>query len=60
MSDIDKLKEIAKEKGGTYLLGSVCTDNNNCTESLKWVLSIGYKLSHNTGNMIYFTMDLGE
>ncbi len=52
------VKEIAKEKGCTYLLGSVCTSANNVNESMKWMLSIGYKVTNTAGSMIYFTMDL--
>ena len=54
----DRAKEIAKEKGCTYLLGSVCIAANKTNESMKWMLSIGYKVSYTQGSMIYFTMEL--
>ena len=53
-----KVKDIAREKGCSYLLGSVCTAANNANNSMKWMLSIGYEVSHTSGTMIFFTMQL--
>ena len=54
----NKVKELAKERGCTYLLSSACTMANGVSESTMWMLSIGYKLAYTQGSMIYFTMEL--
>lgn len=54
----DKIAEIGKELGYKKMLGSVCTDANNSTTSLKVLLNYGFKLLKNEKNMIYFEKEI--
>lgn len=54
----NKIKEIAKKEGSEILLGSVCTDANKVTESIKVLLAYGMEFYRSEGNMIYFRMEI--
>lgn len=54
----DRMVEKAKKLGYKKLLGSVDIKANNCTESLKAVLSYGFKLYSIDGNTIYFEREI--
>jgi GNAT superfamily N-acetyltransferase len=54
----DKVADIAKENGCTYMLGSVCADANGATASLKVLLAYGFELKSVSGNMVYFIKGL--
>lgn len=57
----DKVTSIAREKGYKTLLGSICLNTENTTESMKALLYYGFKLSHlhEATNMIYLTKEIG-
>lgn len=54
----DKIAGLAKEKGCTYLSGSVCPSTNNSTSSLKVLLAYGFKLAKSDVNMIWLIKEL--
>jgi len=49
---------IAREKNSKRIFGSVDQNANNKTESMKFLISYGFLLSHNSGNTIYLTKEL--
>ena len=53
-----ELVQIAKERGCKHLSGSVIPSNNNSTESLSFLLHLGYKLVSSSGNFIYLSKDI--
>jgi GNAT superfamily N-acetyltransferase len=54
----DKIAEIAKENGCKILLGSVVPAAKNSTDSLKILLSYGFKLDSCENNFILFAKDI--
>jgi L-amino acid N-acyltransferase YncA len=50
---IAKLIDIAQELGYKKVLGSVCVGTKGATSNLHRMLSIGFELAWNKGNMIY-------
>lgn len=54
----DKITEIARNNGCTFLIGSVCPTTSGSTESLKVLLGYGFKLDHAVNNMIYFRKEI--
>lgn len=48
----NEISNIAKEKGCTKLIGTVCPSVNGSTESLKVLLAYGFKLDSATTNFI--------
>ncbi len=54
----DELVLIAKANGKNKLIGSVCSNANGATESLKFLLSHDFKLLHNDNSMIYFSKEI--
>ena len=54
----NKISELAKSRGCTHLMGSVCVDANNATESMKVLLAYGMKVFKTEDSMIYFKKDL--
>jgi len=58
-TQLSELVQIEAEKlGCTKMLGSVDITANNVTESMKAVLSNGFKFSHAIGNVLYFIKDI--
>lgn len=55
----DEITVIAKEKGCSVLTGSVCVGAKGDTNNLKILLAYKMKLSGVSGNMIYFSKNLG-
>jgi len=49
---------IVKARGAKRVIGSISTDANGVTESLKAILAAGYKFASLQGTMLYFTKDL--
>ena len=54
----DKITEIAKNEGCTYLTGSVVPSANGSTTSLKVLLAYGFKLHSCKENFIIFTKEI--
>ncbi len=54
----DQITVKAKENGYKKLIGSVDTQANNCTTSLKVLLAYGFELAFNQGNMIFLKKDI--
>lgn len=54
----DHVERIAKEKGCKTLLGSVVPTANGATDSLKAMLSYGFKLQSSQANFIWLEKDL--
>lgn len=53
------IEDIAKQKRCHTLLGSVCTDARGATESLKGLLSFGFKLDRVSDfNLIFFKKEI--
>jgi hypothetical protein len=57
---INKLVDIAQELGYKKVLGSVCVTTKGATSSLHRMLSIGFELAWNSGNMIYLKNVLSD
>jgi GNAT superfamily N-acetyltransferase len=57
---IAKLIDIAQELGYKKVLGSVCVTTKGATSNLHRMLSIGFELAWNSGNMIYVKGDLSN
>lgn len=58
MELFNKVSKIAKERGCTYLLSSVCPSINNSTRSIKFILSCGFDLFSAKENLIFFRKEL--
>lgn len=54
----DKVVEIAKQRGCTELLGSVCPSAKNSTISLKVLLGYGMSLLSSSNDFIVFKKDI--
>ncbi len=54
----DQVAEIAKEQGCKVLSGSVVPSANNSTESIKILISYGFKLIKSEPNMIWFAKEI--
>jgi ribosomal protein S18 acetylase RimI-like enzyme len=54
----DKITEIAKERGCTKLIGSVCPTTSGATASLKVLLAYGFSLDSCLNNIIIFSKDI--
>jgi ribosomal protein S18 acetylase RimI-like enzyme len=54
----DKIAIIAKEKNCTHLSGSVDTNANGATISIKVLLAYGFKVLRNSFSMILFVKEL--
>lgn len=54
----EQVEQVAIEKGCVRMVGSVCIDTNNSTESLKAILAVGYKLFSIQGNMIFLVKEI--
>lgn len=54
----DEITDIAKKNGCLYILGSICPEANNSTDSLKVLLAYGMKLMSIQGNLIFFKKEL--
>jgi len=58
-TQLSELVQIEAEKlGCTKMLGSVDITANGVTESMKSVLSNGFKFSHANGNILYFVKEI--
>jgi predicted GNAT family acetyltransferase len=55
----DEVAKIAKSKGCTKLYGTVCPTAKGSTESLKFLLSYGFKLDSSVANFIALVKELG-
>lgn len=55
-----KAIEIAKENGCEYIKGSVITSSPKATESMKFQLSLGYKIAYSDRDIIYLIKNVGE
>lgn len=56
----DKITDIAKERGCTMLVGSVCLDMGGVDSSVKVLHKYGMRISHidDNDNMIYFKKEI--
>lgn len=54
----DKITEIAKSRGCSYLTGSVAPEATGSTESLKVLLAYGFKLYKIDTNLIWFIKEI--
>ena len=54
----EELKNIAKNNNISKLLGSVCTNANGATNSIKFLIAYDFKLLHTDNNMIYFKKEI--
>lgn len=54
----DEIAIIAKEKGCSHLSGSVDTNANGATTSIKVLLAYGFKVLKNNFSMIIFSKEL--
>lgn len=54
----DKIVELAKARGCTKLVGSICVASNGSTESMKMMLAYGFKLKSLHGSMIYLEKEI--
>lgn len=54
----DIVANIAKSKGYSKMLGSVCPQANNATASLHVLLNYGFQLAESHPNMIYFIKEI--
>lgn len=52
------IAEIARSRGCKYLSGSVVPSANGSTESVKALLSFGYKIAKSEVNLIWFYKEL--
>lgn len=52
------IEEVARKEGATKILGSVDLSKNGVTESMKAILSNGFKFSSASGNGLYFIKDI--
>lgn len=52
--------EIARDRGCTYLLGSVAPQANSATASLKVLLAYGFELAKAEPNAIWFTKGINN
>ncbi len=56
----DSIAEMAKAKGFTKILGSVCPSAKYSTESIKALLAYGFKIDSSTNNFILLSKNIGE
>ncbi len=54
----DIIAEIARAKGFTKMIGSVCPSANGSTESLKVLLAYGFKVHSSEQNLIWFVKQI--
>lgn len=54
----DKIVELAKAKGITRLVGSVCLNAKGSTESMKMMLAYDFKLRNLNGSMIFLEKEI--
>jgi hypothetical protein len=54
----EEISKIAKERGAKLLRGSVCVGTQGDTNSMRVLLSYGFKLKHVDQNMIYLDKEL--
>jgi GNAT superfamily N-acetyltransferase len=54
----NQIAQMAKERGCTKLLGSVCPEAKNSTESMQVLLAYGFKLASCKDNFILFIKEL--
>lgn len=52
------IEDIARKSGLSYVYGSVATDVNGVTESLKRMIGYGYSVYKCETNMIYFIKEI--
>lgn len=53
----DTIATIAKSKGYSKMIGSVCPSAQGATESLKVLLAYGFKLQSSESNFIWFVKE---
>lgn len=56
----NQVYNIAKERGCTKLVGSVCVDANNCSLGMKFALKYGFLIYSIQGNMIFLVKNIGD
>ena len=56
----DQIASIAKAKGCTKLLGSVCPLTAGATTSVKILLACNFELDSSINNLIFFIKSLGD
>lgn len=54
----DNIALIAKQYGKNNMIGSVCTDTNKATESVKVLLAYGFYILNSNENMIYLKKEI--
>lgn len=54
----DKITEIARERGCTYLLGTIVPSTNGSTESMKALLAYGFQIHSCKEDMIFLTKEI--
>ena len=54
----DQIAKLAKAKGYSKLLGSVCTQAKGATASIKILIGYGFKVLNSEKNMIYFEKNI--
>lgn len=54
----DQIAKLAKEKGFKFLLGSVDPSTNGATESMKALLSYGFRVHSMDQRLIYLTKEI--
>jgi hypothetical protein len=54
----DHVAVLAKERGCTFMTGSVCPQLKSATDSMKVLLAYGMKLHSVTPNLVFFTKDI--
>lgn len=54
----DEIANIAKSKGYSKMLGSVCPSASGATSSIQVLISYGFKVLKSTDNMIYFIKEI--
>jgi GNAT superfamily N-acetyltransferase len=52
------IRDIAKQEGCKYMLGTVCPSSNGSTDSLRVLLAHGMTLLKSEDNLIWFYKDL--
>jgi GNAT superfamily N-acetyltransferase len=55
----NKIVAIAKERGCSLLVGSVCVDDKNATRNMKVFLAYGMEIYRNVGTMVFLKKDIG-
>lgn len=54
----DKIVDLAKDKGYSLLLGSVCIDTNNYETSIKVLEAYGMQQAYSENSKIYFVKEI--